>query len=489
MSKTCLGSILAIVLGLGPASAQERVRSSPLAEREEVGSGIRLLEAWIESQMAYRNLPGMSIGIVRDQELVWARGFGYADVEKKLPATPATIYRIASISKTFTSLAVMQLRDQGQLKLDEPASRYLPALALPSGPDAPPITLRHLLTHTAGLPREAPFPYWTDQRFPSREEVLKGLAQQQAVYPPETKWKYSNLGLTLAGEVVAAVSGQPFDAYVHKHILQPLGMNSTSVELPEGQRSRLATGYGRRLPDGGRAVRPFSDVRGIAPAAGFSSTVEDLARYVALQFRDGPAGGSQIVKGSTLREMQRVHWLMPDWKSGRGLGWQIIHREDGDLVGHGGWVAGYQTAVYFRPRDKLAVIALTNADDGLPYPGAPESVVDRAFKWIGPALARTADPTPTPKPNPQWQKYVGKYRSPWADSQVLIYQGQLVLIDPTAADPLSGLSTLVEIAPHTFRIEDGPPFGPHGERVVFELGADGKVSRLKIGENFSYPQQ
>src|SRR5262249_51517764 len=158
----------------------------------------------------------------------------------------------------------------------------------------------------------------------------------------------------------------------------PLGMTSTSVVLPAAHRSRLATGYGRRMPDSGRSSRPFTEARGITAAAGLSSSVEDLARFAALQFRDrpGPAGGPQILKGRTLREMHRVHWLQPDWKSGWGLGFAVIHREERDLVGHGGWVGGYQTALYFSPREKIAVIALTNADDGHPYPGLPDSIID-----------------------------------------------------------------------------------------------------------------
>jgi CubicO group peptidase (beta-lactamase class C family) len=458
-----------------------------LATADEVASAIRLLEAWIDSQIAYRGLPGLSIAIVHDQDILWAKGFGHADVEKKTAASPQTIYRIASISKLFTSTAVLQLRDQGKLKLDDPVAKYLSWFKLKNQSADSPITIRQLLTHTAGLPRESAFPYWTDSKFPTREQMIEALAHQEIVYPPETKWKYSNLGLAVAGEVVAAVSGETYDQYITRHILTPLGMKSTSVILGETDRPRLAVGYGRRMPNGTRAIRPFMDIGGIIPAGNLSSTVEDMARFVSLQFRDGPSVGSQVLKGSTLREMHRVQWLMPDWKSGRGLGFHIVHREDGDLVGHGGWLAGYQSAVYFRPKDRIGVIAMINADDGLPYPGAPDSVVDRAFKWVAPAIVKALPPAPPAQARPEWQKYVGKYRSPWGDADVLIVNGQLVLINPTEADPTTSMATLVPVAQHTFRIEDGSPSGPHGERVVFELGKDNKVARLKIGENYSTP--
>ncbi|OAI48125.1 hypothetical protein AYO44_08005 [Planctomycetaceae bacterium SCGC AG-212-F19] len=484
MLATLLGACMIGLLSAPTAAAQEK--RAPLAAQEEVASAIRLLEAWIDTQVAYRQLPGLSIAVVHDQDLVWAKGFGFADVEKKIPAAPGTIYRIASISKLFTAVAIMQLRDQGKLRLDDPIEKYLPWFKIKPAPDAMPITIRQLLVHTSGLPRESPHPYWSDFKFPSREEMIKALPSQEAPYPPETKWKYSNLGLAIAGEVVVAVSGEPFEKYVQKHILDPLAMKSTSVGVPESNKARLATGYGRRLPDGKRELRPFTDAKAIDPAAGVASTVEDMARFAMLQFRDGPATGSPVLKGTTLREMHRVHWLMPDWKSGRGLGFHIIHRDDGDLVGHGGWVAGYQTSVYFRPQDKVAVVAMINADDGSPYPGTPDSVVDRAFKWVGPAIRKATTPPADTRPRPEWQKYVGKYRSPWADSQVLLMNGKLVMINPTEQDPTGSLAKLVFVAEHKFRMEDGAASGPHGELVIFEM-KDDKVVRIKIGENFAHP--
>ncbi len=175
----------------------------------DVASNIELLSAWIEAQMAHRAEPGLSIGIVHDQELVWAHGFGHADLENRVAATADTRYRIASVTKLFTATAILILRDAGTLQLDDPVDRHLPWFDIRQRyPDAPPMTVRHLLTHTAGLPREAAFPYWTDDSFPTRDQVREALARQETAYPTETRWKYSNLALALAGEIVAAASGQ-----------------------------------------------------------------------------------------------------------------------------------------------------------------------------------------------------------------------------------------------------------------------------------------
>src|SRR5947209_2774266 len=193
-----------------------------------VASAIRVLESWLESQLAYRELPGLSIGIVLGEELIWARGFGFADVASRTPATRRTQYPLASISKLLTATAVLQLRDRGRLRLDDPVADHLPWFRLRTrDPDDPAITIRQLLTHTAGIPRDAPFPYHTDIKYPTREQWVESVPTLDPVYSPETKWKYSNLGFAVLGEVVAAASGIGFDRYVRDCVLDPLGLRNT----------------------------------------------------------------------------------------------------------------------------------------------------------------------------------------------------------------------------------------------------------------------
>ncbi|MBN1316416.1 MAG: beta-lactamase family protein, partial [Anaerolineales bacterium] len=325
-------------------------------------SNVDLLSAWIEGQIAYSGLPGMSIGIVQDQTLLWARGFGYANVGGQIPSSPDTLYRIASITKLFTSTALLILRDAGKLQLDDSIQKHLPWFQIKNGDDRwKPITIRHLITHTSGLPRESAFPYWTDDIFPTIRQVKEALAGQDAVYPPEHLWKYSNLALTLAGEVVAAVSGRDYADFIQEFILDPLEMTSTLVLSPDPEDPKLAVGYGRRLPDKSRGVCPFTDSKGITPAANVTTSVNDLARFCMLQFRDLPQGGEQILSGRTLREMQRVHWLDPNWEAGWGLGFRILRKKGKTYVGHAGSVRGYRSQVQICPEDRIAVIVLINA--------------------------------------------------------------------------------------------------------------------------------
>jgi D-alanyl-D-alanine carboxypeptidase len=463
------------------------VRSSELARRPEVASALRMLEAWIEHEMEFRAIPGVSIGIVYDQELIWARGFGYADVEKKIPATPETVYRIASISKLFTSTAIMQLRDAGKLGLDDPVAKHLAWFKIkPSDPANEPITIRNLLTHTGGMPREAPYPYWSDFDFPTREKLIEGLARQQTAFPPYTKWKYSNLGVAIAGQIVEVVSGEPYAQYVEKHILEPLGMTGSSVGVSEGTGPRLATGYGRRQADGSRAVQRVADLRAFNPAGGVCSTVEDLARFASLQLRAYEGGGPPILKGSTLREMHRVQWLSPDWTCGWGIGFRVTHTSERDLINHSGWVLGHLTYFAVSPKEKVGVIVLTNADDVAPRVGLHSVAMTRAFQWVAPAIVKAAAvPTEPKTADPQWQMYVGKYRSPWEDTQILVLNGELVALSMTSADPSAGRVRLIRTGKHTFRTESDGAFVEDGDIVVFEVGDDGQVKRLRWNDDYS----
>ena len=234
-------------------------------------AAIAVLDAWVTATMTNREQLGLSLGIVYDQELIWAKGYGLADLAHRVPANASTVYRIASISKLFTTTAIMQLRDAGKLQLDDPVAKYLPWFKIKNAhPEGPTITIRHLLTHTSGLPREAAGVNWSDLTMTKREEMIRRVADQETVFPAETEWKYSNFGLTLAGEIVASVSGEPWAQYVESRILRPLGMKTTTP-VPTSSLPHLAVGYGRRVPGSPRDVEPFLDIEAERPAGSLAS--------------------------------------------------------------------------------------------------------------------------------------------------------------------------------------------------------------------------
>jgi len=448
-----------------------------LAEKPEVASAVAVLDAWIEATRVARDEPGLSIAIVHDQEVIWAKGYGLADLAGR-PATPATLYRIASVSKLFTNVAVLQLRDAGALSLDDPVQKHLAwfKVVAPAA-EADEITIRELLTHTSGLPRELPLFYWNDLAFPSREEMMRLVATHMAVFAPETEWHYSNLGVAIAGEVVAAVAREPYESYVQRRILDPLGMTSTLV-VPRRDAPGLAVGYRRRVPGRPREAEDFIDARALTPSAGFASSVLDLARLVSLQFRKGPAGGAQILKASTLRELRRPHWLRPDWQSGQALGFWL-RRVAGQLrVGQEGIAPGYRADLDFDPATRIGVIVLSNA-----YDADHLAYVDQAFAIVGPAVAKALDrPRATPSADPAWSHYVGTYTWKHAEVQVLVIDGELAMIVPDAANPWESRVRLAPVArPHAFLMLGG---SLNGELAHFELDASGEASRLVTGSRY-----
>lgn len=446
---------------------------------------LKLLETWIEAQQEFRDIPGIVVGLVYDQELIYSKGFGFADLEKKRPVTPETPFRIASMTKTFTATALMQLRDAGKLRLDDPVKTYLPWFNIKQRFEGqPPITIRQLLTHTSGLPREADFPYWTDHNFPSIDEIKATLGSQETIYPPAQEIKYSNLGMALAGEIVTAVSGMSYPEYIQQHIFEPLGMASSTVKPDAAYIAKLVTPYSHVQIDNTHKPEEYVDTEGITPAANIASTVHDLARYVSLQFRDEYYGDDAIVKGSTLKEMHRVQFLDPDWGDAWGLGWSVWQRKGKTVNGHGGWVGGNRTQIMFIPETKVGVIVLTNADDG-----EPSFLARHILDFAGPLLAKHyGEAEAAITYDPAWEKYVGTYAEPGPYyTEILILDQKLVMSTlsyPPEDDPDSEVITLTPEGPHTFRMtgENG-----NGELVIFQFDETKQIYQVKVGSNFIYP--
>src|SRR5260221_13190643 len=194
-----LGVVIALPLpAQTPASPPS---AATIAADPDVLGAERLFSAWLEGQIAYRGLPGIAVGVVSDRDLVWASGFGFADVKAKTPMSPTTKFRMASHSKLFTAIAIMQLREQGKLRLDDPVINYLPWFkAKPAGDDDGTITIEQLLSHSSGLQREAG-DHWTSYEFPTADELRRLFADRQAAFAPSVRWKYSNLAYSVVGMV------------------------------------------------------------------------------------------------------------------------------------------------------------------------------------------------------------------------------------------------------------------------------------------------
>jgi D-alanyl-D-alanine carboxypeptidase len=455
----------------------EKFDGSPLMDHPDLASAVALLEHWLQYRVEEARLPGLSAGIVYDQELIWARGFGHADLELSTPALPDTLYRIASITKLFTSVAIMQLRDAGKLKLDDPITHYLGWFKIRLRfPDAPLITIRHLLSHTSGLPRDDSTPMWTDTRFPERATLISSLLDRETALAPDTRWKYSNLAFALLGEIVSTVTGEDYADYIHDHILMPLGMDATTVRTNDARVPRLATGYTRMDGNGERTLAPFTDAQGYIPAFNMASTVEDLARFVSAQF-----GTEQLfLKASTIKEMHRPQWLADDWTWGNGLGFALRRYNGRTMVGHGGSVKGHNTGIEFCTAEKCGFIVLTNATSTNPI-----QYINGMIDMVAPAIASTIGKPPAPPPfDSAWHKYIGKYVSDWGDMIISNESGRLVI--RSLQFPMIPPGILHPEGEHTFRMEKG---GNDGELVIFEMDDEGHIQKMKIAGEYSVPAE
>ncbi|MFK7803020.1 MAG: serine hydrolase domain-containing protein [Anaerolineae bacterium] len=453
--------------------------SKNLNEHPDVATNISLIDIWLKAHMAYTSQPAISVAIVYDQELIYANGFGMGTIETGQAATADSIYRIASHSKLFTAISLMQLRDAGKLRLDDPITKHLPWFSIQDGePKAPAITIEHLLTHTAGLPREAGSGYWIDLEFPSQQTVRERVGELTKSYPAAKRWKYSNLAWGLAGEIVEAISGQTFNTYVQQNILDPLELTSTSVDFPESHESRLVTGYGRRMPDGTREVFPFVDAQGLASATGMSSSAMDLAKFMMWQFRLLAGYDHEVLNANTLREMQRPHWVQPDWQSGWGLGFGISHLKNRDLVGHSGGYPGYLTNTRISAKEKIGVTVLSNSLDANSV-----DMTNRIFEWMAPAIKKAVAGESGKSADESWAALEGTYRISWGDSHVMFLDGKLQLINPTFFNPKPAAFELVPQGDNSFIMKGKNGSAAVGERVTFELGKDGTAVSVKIGDN------
>jgi D-alanyl-D-alanine carboxypeptidase len=448
------------------AAAGSAVAQEPEGFKDAIG----LLDAWTANRVASRGQPSVSLGVVLGDHLVWARSYGFADLDKKTPATPQTLYRIGSITKSFTAVSILQLRDAGKLQLDDPLARHLKEVHIQQhSPGTPDVTLRELLTHTSGLQREVPGTVWTDAMFPSDADLKLLLTE---AYEPDTQWKYSNLGFALLGKVVAVEAEQPWDAYVQGRILTPLGMLKTRP-IPRGDEPGLAVGYVRSAPGGTFVLADKMPSGPLDSAGAIASNVEDLAKYMAFHMAEGLNVESPVLSGRTLQEMHRPQWLLPDWQSAYGFGMRV-RRIDGVVrVGHGGAVPGYTASIEFIPAFKLGVIVLTNSDEG-----DPASYTDYALQLLSPIVAKS-QPHETRKLSEESKRFTGIYRSKRYSSRlVVILDGRLSMLMPDDPNPYSA-RTLLEATddPHVFLMRPGGAVtsGPFGEKLTFDVSADGTV--------------
>jgi CubicO group peptidase (beta-lactamase class C family) len=336
----------------------------------------------LEAQAAGR-LPSLSAAVFRAGELVWSDAVGLGDVEQRIEVTADTQYAVASITKTFTAAALLQLRDEGKLDLEDPLSRHLPEAAHGTP------TLRRMLSHASGLQREPPGEIWETLEFPDEEELLRGLQEAEQVLPPAAAWHYSNLAYALLGHVVARVSGVPFRDYVQERLVGPLGLERTTW----GPTPPAALPY---------FVEPYSDtvrrepeleLGGKGGESGLYSTVGDLARWGA--FLCDP--DESVLAESSVSEMHDLQVMAEaDWTLGWGLGIELWRRVDRIFAGHTGGFPGFLSILLYSRRERIGAVLLANTSRWAKLSATGLDLAEAALEELPPELEPWAPEEPPP---------------------------------------------------------------------------------------------
>lgn len=383
----CLTVMISLGLAYAPltrAQTPKRVAAETLPEprfsdperARKLAAAFPEIEKMFLERVDRQHMPGAVLGIIIDGQLVWVKSAGVADVKSRTPVNAETVFRIASMTKSFTAMAILKLRDEGKLSLDDPVSKYVPTLTDLPYPtkDSPALTIRHLLTHSEGFPEDNP---WGDRQLAQSNDAIKNFMRSGIPFSnaPGVAFEYSNFGFAILGQVVTAVARKPYEDYVREQILIPLGMRSSTFEASQVPKERMAPGY--RWEDNVWKDEPILAHGSFGAMGGLWTTANDLARYVAFLMsayppRDEPERGP--IRRSSLREMQQMaRWQPASAQRGTvdgptqlsvsayayGLGvaqdCRFTH-----VVAHGGGLPGYGSFMRWYPEYGVGIIGMGN---------------------------------------------------------------------------------------------------------------------------------
>ena len=422
-------------------------------QRGRLHDSLRLLA---RERQASARLPGLSLAVVRDGEIVHSDAVGLADVEASRARLPDTQGRIGSITKVVTALCVLVLRDEGRLDLDDPLARYVPQ-ATQKG-----VTLRRALAHLSGLQREAPGVVWQTLEMPGRDALLAEVEGVPQVVPAGSWWHYSNLAFALLGEVVASVSQMPYAQFADERVLRPLGMAHTGWE-PQADAAR------------GYDVDPWSDavwlardvpLDALAACGELWSTAGDLCRLAAFMCEPD----ERILAPATVDEMHAPQAIADPqtWRIGFGLGPMLLRRGDRVLAGHTGGMPGQIAVVAYLRSARTGAAALVNAGSGLDMNALGCELVEAALEHMPPEPPPW---NPTSAPPAEIAPLLGHWWSEGVEYDLVWREGELRAVNAAGVDARFAADGV-----DRWRTSRGRE---RGEALVVVRRADGSVERLE----------
>ena len=371
-------------------------KANPAASAKDSLAG---LDDVVKNAMKAFEVPGIAIAIVKNKEVVYAKGFGYKDVDKQAPVTADTLFAIGSSTKAFTTFVLGTLVDQGKVEWDKPVREYIPWFKMYDPSVTERLSVRDLVTHRSGLPRHDLA--WYNNYGASRESLVRKLPYLEPSADLRAKWQYNNLMFLTAGYLTEVMTGKTWEDAVRERILSPLDMKRTNFSVEDSQKDAdFALGYGKK---GDKVERlPFRLITNIGPAGSINSSVNEMAHWVMVHLNGGKYGDKKVAEAATVNDMHTAYMTIgsvnpqPEILGGEyGMGWFLTTYRGHKQVEHGGNIDGFTASVCLFPKDGIGWVVLSNMN-GSPLPGLMGAVIaDRLLglkpiDWIAQAAARRA---------------------------------------------------------------------------------------------------
>ncbi|MFQ5926567.1 MAG: serine hydrolase [Terriglobia bacterium] len=483
-------------LGVAAAAAQPAVSASPEASK----ANLEGLDEFIVRVMKEWKVPGLALAIVKDGEVIHAKGYGYRDVEKKLAVTPRTLFAIGSITKSFTVTALGILADEGKLDWDKPVREYLPDFRLYDPVASAQMTPRDLVTHRSGLPRHDGLWYGSDF---TRKQMYQRLRYLKPSKPFRSTWQYQNLMFMTAGYLAGQLGGMKWEEVVRQKILEPLGMARSNFSVNASQQADdFALPY-RKVKEEVKKV-PFRNIDEVGPAGSINSTVEEMIRYVQFHINKGKQGDKQLLSKGNAEQMQTPQMVMPGTiqydelgHTSYGMGFAVSSYRGQKLVSHGGGIDGFISLLSFMPRKKIGLIVLTNLSGNNPVPAVvTRNVYDRLLgleevDWVSRikeqqkkaeqarAEAKKKGYTERKKgtsPSHPLADYAGNYQHPGYGVVKIEVEGS----DLKASRNSNMIAPLKHFHYDIFEVPEDPMNPLEGAKVTFFYNKNGDIDRVVV---------
>jgi len=449
-----------------------------------LSASISFIDSWLALLWERGEIPGFVVAIADKGKIVFKKAYGYANLEKKEKLTTSHIFRIASHSKIFTATAIMQLAERGHLRIDDHVVDYLPWLKQHQDKRFLKVTIRQLLSHTAGVIRDGLVnDYWALlDPFPNEKQLRTAILKSSLVFDTNIQMKYSNFGYSLLGLVIEAGSGKTYNQYVIEHIVQPLGLKDTGPDY-SGDYSRdlddkLVTGHSRADLNKTRlSITGKVETNSMSSATGFYSTVADLCKYFAAQ----KVGTKLLLNDESKKEMQRAQCRVTNSKQSEeyGLGFIIEYLSSRCLFGHRGGFPGQRTSSLSDSKSDLFVVVLTNCIDA--SPGAINksifSVIDHFLKNGSASQSKK-----------KLHRFQGRFMELWSILEFVVLGDKIVAIDPTSWQPFDDAEELEYVDEKTLKVVKTNAFASEGELIHFTFSKSGEIKTVLVCGTTMWPQ-